>query len=288
MSDNGHGFEVSLLESGEFIKRGLSSIANNVGKAVALITLLVACLVTFTEVGFCEFGTESFTSTLILMLTASYLMYFSLEEAGERLGEDSEEFKEASEEYKKAAAAVSPGDINKLREFCLEYTEGELEYRRAGIIASGGLSVSEYARYKNGEKFPTRARRIFKRADREKAATLSPGMLLEKESRHSSELKNPERGKIFGLIIKLIPSSIGMIFTASVMLGAKDGMTASRVIECILKLSTLPIVGFRGYSIGYGYAKRIRPVWIHTKTRLLLAFSEKEAKIDKKEQEMLT
>lgn len=277
MSEKNKSFELSLLESGEFIRRGLGVLASNVGKAIAVITLTVACLVTFTEIGFCEFGTESFTSTLILMLTASYLMYFSLEDAGEKLGEESDEYKKASEEYHSAASKISPGEIERLREFCREYTEGELEFRRMGIIASQGFSTAEYEKFKRGEKFPRKAVRIFKRAERERLYPLTPGVLLEKEGRRKSELKNPERGKLFTLLFKLIPSTLGMIFTASVMLGTKDGMTASRVIESILKLATLPIVGFRGYSIGYAYAKNTRSAWIRTKTRLLLAFSEKQS-----------
>ena len=276
MSEKNKSFEVSLLESGELIRRGLGTLASNAGKAIAAITLIVACLVTFTEVGFCELGTESFTSTLVLMLTASYLMYFSLEEAGERLGEESEEFGAASEEYAAAASKISPADIDELRNFCREYTEGELEFRRMGIICSSGYSALEYEKYKSGERTSKKARRTFRRAERDRLYQLTPGMLLEKEGRRKSELKNPERGKLLSLLFKLIPSTVGMVFTASVMLGAKEGLTASVVIESILKLATLPIVGFRGYSIGYAYAKSTRPAWIRTKTRLLLAFSEKQ------------
>ena len=94
MKDN--NFERALLGTDDVIKRGRDLLINNVGKTVALITLLLACLVTFTDISFYELGTERFTSTLVMMLIASYLMYFSLEDAGERLGEESEEKKPPS------------------------------------------------------------------------------------------------------------------------------------------------------------------------------------------------
>jgi hypothetical protein len=60
------------------------------------------------------------------------------------------------------------------------------------------------------------------------------------------------------------------------MLTAKDGLTATAVIEGILKLSTLPVVGFRGYAAGYSYIRRSYIPWIETKSRLLEAYNKKE------------
>ena len=89
-------FERSLLEAGAGIKKGsLCTLADNAGKAIAAITFLICALVLFTDIGFSNFRAESFTGTLAVMLISSYLIYFSMNETGERLGEKSEEYIEA-------------------------------------------------------------------------------------------------------------------------------------------------------------------------------------------------
>jgi hypothetical protein len=111
-----------------------------------------------------------------------------------------------------------------------------------------------------------------------KAVILTPSMLLSKErASRTSELKNPERTKLPALVLRLVPITFGMLFTTSVMLVSRDGLTASTVIESIMRLATLPIVGFKGYSVGYTYAKRTESRWISTKTRLLRAYIARRA-----------
>ena len=63
-----------------------------------------------------------------------------------------------------------------------------------------------------------------------------------------------------------------MIFTISVMISLKDNLTAAGVIEALVKLSTLPIIGLKGYSSGYEYVRGSEYAWLQTKTRLLEAF----------------
>ena len=63
-----------------------------------------------------------------------------------------------------------------------------------------------------------------------------------------------------------------MIFTASVILTAKADLSASVIIESLLKLSALPIIGFRAYVSGYNHAKDHESAWLETKTRILTAF----------------
>lgn len=67
-----------------------------------------------------------------------------------------------------------------------------------------------------------------------------------------------------------------MSVTVSVILTAKEGLDAATVIEGILKLSTLPVVGFRGYANGYSYVRKSFIPWIETKKRLLEAYNEKK------------
>ena len=269
-------FEVSLLESGEIFKRGAAALLNNIGRTIAVITLVVATLVLFTDISFADFNRESFTSTMAIMLMASYLMYFSLEDSGERLGEESEEYKKAKSNCDNLIDRVGGEKMHELRQFCKEYSEEEASYRKINLLMSKGYSIEEYKAYKSGDAVAKGARRIFKRADRLKAKTLTPKDLLAKERASTkSELQNPESSKLFRTVIKLLPTTVCTTVTVSVMLTTKDNLSVATVIDGLFKLSALLVIGFKGYASGYSHAKYTLPTWLDTKARLLEAFLKK-------------
>ena len=267
------GFDTTLLSSGEMMRKGYSSLVANMGKTIAIITLLVATVVSFTEIGFCDVTAASFTSTLIMMLIASYIMYFSLEDAGEKLGRENEEYGAVLKEYNDRKKKISGSDIVSLRSFCLRYRQEELEYRKSNILFSEGYTREEYDAYKNGAFVSKKTRRVFKKIDRMRRAELTAMNLLSRDVRSgASELKNPEKWKVLSLFIRMIPSTVCMIFTVSVMISTRDNLTVGAIIECILKLATLPIIGLRGYTAGYEYVTKSETAWLQTKTNLLDAF----------------
>lgn len=264
-----------LLSLGSMMRSGYSSVIANAGKVIAVITLAMAVLVTFTDVAFSDLTSESFTTTLAVMLMSAYLMYFSLEDAGEREGEESEEFREATKKYLAARERITPDIIDSLRDFCLDYSARELEYRRLSFLGERGYSKNDLAAFKSGKRFPLRARRAFRRAERLRAVRLTPAVLLSRSHGITrSEIADPKGKKIFGALTSLIPSTVCMIFTVSVILTAKEDMTLSTVIDGILKLSALPIVGLKGLLDGYGFARETQSNWLLTKARLLESFLE--------------
>jgi len=270
--------EIGIIESENLLRKSGMALVNNIGKTIAVITLLVAALVTFTDIALTDFKAESFLTSSVMLILASYLMYFSLEDAGEKLGEESEEYTAVMELYENERKKIKGEDMDELRSFCLNYSKEELEYRKKAYITSHALSLNEYEKYLRGEKVSKYEQKIFKRASSIHAIPLSPKTLLTKEKESSkSELVSPEKHKIFRLILKLIPTTLCMCITVSVMLTTKSGLDAAGVIEGILKLSTLPIVGLRGYVSGYSYIKKRYLPWIETKKRLLEAFLEKKA-----------
>ena len=270
--------EIGLIEGENLIKKSSMLLINNIGKTIAVITVFVAVLVTFTDITFADFKTESFATSAIMLILASYLMYFSLEEAGERLGEESEEYQNALSLYEEERNRIKGENIDTLRDFCLNYSKEELIYRRKNYVASHALSYSDFEKYLKGEDTGKESRRIFKKAAKLRAIPLSPKLLLTKEKENrKSELSNPEKTKLLRLILKLIPTTVCMTVTVSVILTAKSGLSAATVIEGILKLSTLPIVGFKGYAGGYSYVRKSYVPWIETKRRLLEAYNENRA-----------
>ena len=154
-------FESGLLEYGATMKRGYGYLIGNTGKIIAAITAVIAVLVTFTDITFFGIGGVEFTSTLAVLLLSSYVIYFSLEDAGERLGEGNESFKAAKEAYEAVRIKIKPDMIPSLRAFCSEYAASELKYRRSTLLCSLGYSEAEYEAYKSGASFDRQAKKAF-------------------------------------------------------------------------------------------------------------------------------
>ena len=264
--------DLGIISSGALMKKGYSFLIANVGKTVAAITLIITALVSFTEISFSDFHGESFSSTLLMMLLASYIMYFSLEDAGEKLGRESDTYKDASAKYEELRGKISGADITDLRSFCLEYRNAELDYRRSNLLFTLGYTEDEYKSYLNGEKTDKKSQRELGRVKKIKRADLDAASLLSGNRRCESELKNPESKRLINMIVRLIPSTVCMVFTVSVMISMRDNLTAAGVIEALLKLSTLPVIGLKGYAAGYEYATESESAWLEIKSRLLCSF----------------
>ena len=266
-------FDRSLLESGELLVKSGSGIIANLSKIIALITAILAVLVTFTDITFASLAAEEVTSVLLLLLIAAYVIYFSLEDSGERRGEESEEYRAAYERHSALRNRITPDMIPALREFLKEYSKAEAMHRQSCELLRLGYTEEEYAAYLCGENKDKTAVKALSRVAKIRPTPLSTPDLLSKERlRNKSELCNPERGKHLRLGIRLIPTALCMVVTVSVVLSAKSNLGAEEICEGLMKLSTLPIVGIRGYLAGLTYAKETRAGWLETKSRLLDCF----------------
>ena len=266
-------FELSLLESGEIMKRGTAALVNNIGRVVATITIIVSALVLFTDVKMTDLGSESFTTTLAVMMISSYLMYFSMTEAGENAGERCEKYKSALDKYNELCREVSGDKIAALRKFSQRYSADELRYRRESFLIGYGYGTDEYESYRRGEKQTKKATRVFRRADKFRAIALTPKSLLSSEqSKEKSELSNPGKFRFAFMVLRLLPTTVCMTVTVSVMLTTKDNLSIGVILDGIFKLSSLLLIGFKGYVSGYNYKKHKLKLWLETKTRLLDAF----------------
>ena len=267
----------SILDRGNTaIKRGTAYLLENLGKAVALITALVACLVIFTEISFQGFSAKSLTTTLIAMLISSYVIFFSLCDAGERSGKESEEYVEACKKLKEARDKISGESIGSFRTFIEDYTKAELRHRRRIYLLGYGLNEQGYEAFINTGDGSRSERKVYKRASKMRPARLTPTMLLSTERVGAEELECPERFKALRQLLKLLPTTVCTLLTVSMALSLRDGLTAENIIEGILRLSTLPVVAFRGYACGWSYAKGPLTAWQRAKTDILLAYLSRE------------
>ena len=270
----------SLLSQGEaFVKRSSSYLLSNLGKIVASITAAVTVLVVFTDISFSGLNAISLTTTIITVLVSSYVIFFSIEDSGERAAKETEEYKAAHRAYSEMRDRVSGDMLPGLRSFLSDYTKAELEFRRNSLLLSYGYTREGYSRYLSGEEVTAQEKRIYRKANRMRPVNITPKLLLSFEKVGGGELSNPEKFKTARLFIKLIPTTLCTLLTVSIALRIKEGLTAEAVAEGILKLSTLPVVAFRGYATGHGYVKGQLVAWQRAKTSLLEAFLKETEEI---------
>lgn len=264
-------FDAELLGLNKRIREGYSYLIANLGKIVAVATMIVAGMLVFTDIEFLGLDSKEMTTTLALIIISSYVVYFSLEEAGERLYEEGEDYSRLKLEYTEAVEKISLDRLSELREYCEGYADEELTFRRRGALLSMGYTEEDFDAFKRGEIKERKKRGRLLKISRMKRIKLTPEMLLCHGADGGERIRDPKKGKILHLAMKILPSTVCMLFTASVVLSAKE-LDAVTVIEGILKLSTLPIVGFRGYVNGYNYKKESEAEWLKTKTRLINGF----------------
>ena len=269
-------FDSEIISLSDRILGGYAYLIANLSKIIAAVTAVVTAMLVFTDITFLGFSSKEFTTTMALILISSYIMYFSLEEAGERLYEDSEEYKRVSEEYTKAVEKISLERLGALREYCRRYADEELIFRRRSALLSIGCTEEDYEKFLRGELGEKKKRYALGKISKMQRVNLTPEMLLYHGEGSGARIRDPKRGKTLMLILKILPSTVCMLFTASVVLSTKE-LDAVTVIEGIMKLSALPVVGFRGYVNGYNYKKDSEAEWMKTKIRLIEGFLEADA-----------
>ena len=244
-------FEKSILEGGRIMQKTQSFLVENMGKTIALVTGMIAVLVSFTEIGFCDISSRDFTLNAIFMLICTYIMYFSLEDTGERTGKTSAEYVERENEFKAIQKKIDSSKIGSLRDFLKDYKMQEYRYRRENLILAYGLSVEEYENMCKLEKLTLRQRMIIRKVERLKPIDITPKTLMARSiGEGGSEIANPKSARLFKIILNLIPSTLCMLFTVSIMLSAKDNLTTSDIIDSIVKLTTRPAIALKGYCQG--------------------------------------
>ena len=142
----------ALLSGSESFKGKLVSLVNNMGKAVAAIAAMVAALITFTDITLSELSLTTFVPSLIAMLICSYVIYFSMEDAGEDLGKSSEEYIAACKKYKNEREQIGGMDIEPMRSFCNTYAKEELVFRKEGMMLTYGISKEEITAFAHSLK----------------------------------------------------------------------------------------------------------------------------------------
>ena len=264
-------FDEEFVLYSDRLRGTYSYLLENLSKIIAILTASVAALLVFADIEFLGIFSREFSTTLILILISSYVCYFSLEEAGERLYEESEEYKARQEKYKATAGRVTVAMLPALRDYITRYTAEELDFRRGQMLLSEGLCEADLEAYLRGEITDRKRAATLRKIARARRLPITPELLLTPEEKGHQSVTDPKRGKYLALTLKILPSTLCMLLTASVVLTFKE-MSVESVIEGILKLSTLPVVSLRGYAGGYNYKKYKEAPFIESKIGLLEGF----------------
>ena len=269
--------ESVLLGTDELTRRGKNALISNMSIVIAVAVAVISALVSFTDVSFGAFLSDGFFPSLLFLLTNGYIIYFSLADAGENSGKESEEYERAGKKYEAAVLRIKPSDVAALGEYCIRYAEAELLQRQDAALLAAGLDRSCLEAYLKGEKTKGGGTRRLRKIAAMKPYPLTPTVLLDGErTARRSMLENPARYKLLHLFVKLIPTTVCSIITVSVMLSGKDGQSAADILNAIVRLSLLPVLAFRGYREGYLYAKFSLSAWLDTKAVILEGFAQRD------------
>ena len=137
----------SLFDKESVIKEKIGEMMNNIGKLIALMAALVALLVTFTDVTLTSVSIKALIPSLIVLLVCSYVIYFSMEDAGEELGRSTKEYQAAATRYDSIRSKIRGSDLDRFRVFLTEYSKSEAKYRKEGLMLSLGITEEDLKRY---------------------------------------------------------------------------------------------------------------------------------------------
>lgn len=258
-----HESEHLLATSLASLSRGRQKIFAHIGFWIAALSLLVAALVTFTDISLLSISTQRFTVTMVVYATVTVLMYLSLAEEGERTGRSEKAYKEAEDALTKAANSISPVSFGRLEAFCQAFVREEFSERRARLLLAYGISDESSA------PPPAACRRLKRLRPLQINALMLLGSTLKEGD---SPLCNTEKRRRSRLLLRLMPSLLWMIFGIGIAIGAHDSLTTSAILEGIFKLSALLIIGLRGYTQGYLFISEAEIPFLRAKMQLLERF----------------
>ncbi len=258
-----HESEHLLATSLASLSKGRQKIFAHIGFWIAALSLLVAALVTFTDISLLSISTQSFTVTMVVYATVTVLMYLSLAEEGERTGRSEKAYKEAEDALTKAANCISPASFGRLEAFCQAFVREEFSERRARLLLAYGISDEDSA------PPPAACRRLKHLRPLQINALMLLGSTLKEGD---SPLCNTEKRRRSRLLLRLMPSLLWMIFGIGIAIGAHDSLTTSAILEGIFKLSALLIIGLRGYTQGYLFISEAEIPFLRAKMQLLERF----------------
>lgn len=241
------------------------SLLNNAGIYVGIFIVFAVIVVVTTDIRVTSFqDMAALGLDFFLLLFCSQSMYVNCSDSGMRHGKQTQLYLDAEARFEASKSAVSDGAYySRLYEFCQKYVFDELKAARTAVLMSRGISYKRYRKYfiNKRESLIDRApdlsesqKEAVKRANRMKAATLTPEMLMRRGSGYHRSMPlgmRPETKKKINFAVKFVKTFLLAFAISSIVLDVVAEPSWVLFASVCLKLLSVVLSGFGGYKFGY-------------------------------------
>lgn len=259
--DNNNELEFKVPDFNLGIKKAAKSIAANSSLIVAVLAIVVAAMVFFTDL---EGGfkiTASFSTSLVILFCCCVVEYYSTKLMGTKEGKREEHYKEAIKAHREASRECQTKvGMRKLMRFCAEYAEQDLIRRRTTLLKQIGMSYDDYEekymkldRDKLPAELPRAARKCIIKANKLKPMYISQDNLIfavddEKQAQLMLSTTRRERMKD---VTFLVPTLVSTFFAASIVVEVIQDLSFATVTAAMIKVFCIILNAVKGYQNGY-------------------------------------
>lgn len=248
----------------------------NMGIWVGVLTVMVVAAALFCEMHLTAAPIEQTAMTATVLLSACFVMYTSLFDAGRQKGFSAEAYRTLLGRYEGVRDRAREGAAKTLEAFCMAYVAEELKRSRRRTLLAAGETEEALEQYMAGreEKSAFRARpracrRALRRAACMKPLRLHAPMLLSaRAGERRTLILTTVPARTTRLIKALLPTIVGSFVTVAVTLEGY-ALTLPTVIAGLLRILTLILTGARGYAAGENSVLAEESTVLETKATLL-------------------
>lgn len=244
-------------------KQAAKTFFNNAGIIIGVFLTFVAAVTTFTDIKITSVKDVAYAGMrYFVLLFVTYQMYVNTADSGSRRGFLTEAYISAREKYENCKAKIlNSGLQNKLPAFCTEYIKRELKNTRTVIVATIGMSYSEFEPYlkldkKNIKKDASLSRtqkKIIIKAMKVKPIHLTPEMIMQLglSGKRSPLGINPAQKKLIVFGWKFLTTAITTFFVISLAFEIIAKPTVETWLYTLASIVPVVLNGFGGYKFGY-------------------------------------
>ena len=252
-------FKVPNFDLG--IKKAAKSIAANSSLIVAVLAIVVAAMVFFTDLDGGFAITASFSTSLVVLFCCCCVEYYSTKLMGTKEGKREQKYIDVISKHKDVSldCQIKVG-MKGLMSFCTDYAEQDLIRRRTTLLKQIDMSYDTYAEKYIGlgkkelpAEFPGNVRRCIAHANRLKPMYISQDNLIfavDDEKQAQLMLSTTRRERIKDLTF-LIPTLVSTFFAASMVIEVIQDLSFATVTACMIKVFCIILNAVKGYQNGY-------------------------------------
>lgn len=243
------------------MKKAAKSIAANSSLIVAVLAIVVAAMVFFTDLDGGFKITASFSTSLVVLFCCCVVEYYSTKLMGVKEGKREQRYIDVMVKHKDTSLECQAKvGMRGLMDFCTEYAEQDLIRRRTTLLKQIDMPYDTYAdkymRLKNKElpeDLPAHVRRCIAKANKLKPMYISQDNLIfavDNEKQAQLMLSTSRRERIKDLTF-IVPTLASTFFAASMVIDVIQDLSFATVTACMIKVFCIILNAVKGYQNGY-------------------------------------